>query len=268
VAIPQREESMSLMLQEKEAPVKGVDKAPVVATKLYLIVDDEEDLSGAERCIEGVLLGPRIVAKGDIQALQDMISAIKRRLNSSVLALDLEDADLEGLDWLTGLDKTAAKEGMVLKLLLPGSRSAEELNRSVRAITNICGGVRPALWGRVVYPSNLFFMDELAECTELLAVDLDALARYMIGIHDDDVWTDLFMPSLRHALSEAMKSANTLQKGVAVFSVELLGSPSMLEHLVRQGVEILAIGQEEYITVRHIVASVEKRMLLDRARRG
>ena len=61
-----------------------------------------------------------------------------------------------------------------------------------------------------------------------------------------------------------LMGAASLDRKVAVMSPDLVGSPTLLELLVREGVEILCLKPEEMQTVKHIVASIEKRMLLER----
>jgi len=69
--------------------------------------------------------------------------------------------------------------------------------------------------------------------------------------------------ALEKALAQALASK---KNRIAIISDDILSTPSLLEFLVRGGADILCPSPAELNTVRHIVASVEKRMLIERER--
>ncbi|KYK29645.1 MAG: hypothetical protein AYK23_01560 [Candidatus Proteinoplasmatales archaeon SG8-5] len=157
--------------------------------------------------------------------------------------------------------------GIELSLLLPGTRSIEEMKNAVNLVKRYWKGPKVKHWLPVRYPSNLFFMEELADNSDMFALDLDTFARLMLGATDeDDDWVDYSLSVLRSAYSEMFMGASALDKNLAVLSPDLVGAPSLLEFLVREGAEILCVRAEEFSTVKHIVASIEKRLLLERSR--
>ena len=63
-----------------------------------------------------------------------------------------------------------------------------------------------------------------------------------------------------------MESCSGMDSSIAVLSKDLIAMPSLLEFLVRNGTEILCVVPRDLQTIQHIVASVEKRMLLETGR--
>ena len=160
-------------------------------------------------------------------------------------------------------------------ILIPGIRSSEELAKEISTINSALEGLVPRakMWVRIMYPSNLFFMDSLASNGDVLALDLDMLGRLMLGGGEDGHWLIFSFKALEKALGEALLSVRNQKAGssgmgstIAVLSEDLVAMPSLLEFLVRNGTQILCVVPRDLHTIRHIVASVEKRMLLETGR--
>jgi len=109
-----------------------------------------------------------------------------------------------------------------------------------------------------MYPSNLYFMDSMA--ADAVALDADSLGRLMLGIEGGS-WADMSTQALERAIQPMLDSRKC---PVAVLARDMVSMPTFLEFLVRNRADIICIRPEELKTVRHIVASVEKRMVLER----
>jgi phosphoenolpyruvate synthase/pyruvate phosphate dikinase len=267
LTLPHREDSLSLMDLPK--PTLTSLDGPVIATKLFLKVDNEEDIGlVADTYVEGLLISKKFIKRNVdwAEKLIDIAKEARRRFSTSGVAVEVPDSDIEELVVFGSHAQTLVESGMEISLLLPGSRSMKELRKIVSAARLHWKGPPTKIWLQIKYPSNLFFMDTLAEHSDFIAVDLESFIRFMLGVSDEGVeeWMDFSLPVLRNAYSEMLMSASTLERKVVALSPDLVGSPSLLEFLVKEGIEILCVKPEELHTVRHIVASIEKRILLER----
>ena len=266
-ALPSREDSLSLMMPaEEEVEEKVAPRMPVVATKLYVHVADDAVLSDiSDSYIEGILIDPRFLegAENWVGGMVSLVTEAKRQFNTTRFIMQMTESLARSPETLVELTGELAEHEVELALLLPGIRSSEEFERAVRSLRGAWEEGCPKLWSRVMYPSNIFFMDVLARHSDMLALDLDALARFMIGATDEEEWLNFSVPSFRRALTEIFEHSRAFRTGTVVISPDLVSTPGLLELLVRQGTEILCVGAEDLGTVGRIVASVEKRMLIE-----
>jgi hypothetical protein len=103
----------------------------------------------------------------------------------------------------------------------------------------------------------------MAKSADVLALDLDSLSRLMLGGGEGGEWMLHAMPALETALEGAFSNKPA---AFAILSEDMVAMPSMLEFLVRRGADIICVRPPEIHTVKHIIASVEKRMLLEQGR--
>lgn len=267
-ALPHRDPSLTLMpISGKRAPSES--QFPVIATKLFLKVDAAEDVDVlGDQYVEGLMFTVTFTsARGWSSRLLDTVKEARRRLNVSRIVIALPDDELDELVSFSRNARDLVESGIELSLLLPGARSVEEMRAAVGLAKRHWKGPKVGHWLPIKYPSNLFFMEALADNSDLFALDLDTFARLMLGASDEeDERVDYSLSVLRNAYSEMFMGASALDKKLAVFSPDLVSAPSLLEFLVREGVKIICVRGEEFGTVKHIVASIEKRLLLERGR--
>jgi len=259
--LPPREYSLSLMERRRSTPVSTLQHGPVIATKLFLNLEEPDDINRVgDEYIEGLIISGSI----DSDGMASIISEAKRRFRTSQAIVELKSEEPEDI-------ASTMREIMGLEIepgiLIPGIRSSDELTKVINHLDQALEGLspRPKIWLRVMYPSNLFFMDTLSSKADILALDLDMLGRLMLGGGEDGHWLIFSFTALEKALGEALASVREqgTNSGIAVLSQDLVAMPSLLEFLVRNGTEILCVQPRDIQTVRHIVASVEKRMLLE-----
>jgi hypothetical protein len=263
--IPPRERSISL-LEPVMPKTISAPAGPVIATRIFLAAPDLAHITAAgESYVDGVLVTGNILSRNNWNSeLSAMAPEARRRLRSGIIVLELSDVSKPMLDKLTSSFKIIADNGMRPGVLIPGIRSSGELAKIVAAICSSGDGSQPEIWVRVMYPSNLFFLDSLAGASDVMALDLDSLAKLMLGGGDGADWLPHTVPALESALESAF---NNKPGTFAIMSDDMISMPSMLEHLVRKGADIICVGAAELGTVKHIIASVEKRMLLEQGRK-
>jgi len=256
--LPKREFSLSLMEQKKPTPISKIQHGPVVATKLFLSIEEPDDINRlGDEYIEGLIISKNI----DDNDISQIISEAKRRFRTSQAVIELKNENLENT---AGIMREIMGHEIEPGILIPGIRSSDELAKVINNLNMALEGLspRPNLWVRIMYPSNLFFMDTLANRADVLALDLDMLGRLMLGGGEAGHWLIFSFQALEKALGEALASCSG-KSSIAVLSEDLVAMPSLLEFLIRNGTEILCVKPGDVQTIRHIVASVEKRMLLE-----
>ncbi len=255
--MPPREPSLTLMDARKTQPVV-LDRGPVLAANLFVIIQGKDDLDKLEAGnVQGTVIGSSFPGK----EVPGLLEELKRSFGISTVIIE---SDREKPQELALALQAITDKGLQPGVLIPGIRSPSELARIVSGIRlNVEYPVD--IWVRIMYPSNLFFMNAMAEKVDVLALDLDMLGRLLLGADDDGRWMSQSIPALEKALSDSISDIGS-QAGLAVLSRELVGLPGFLEFLVRRGLGTYCVNPEDYQTIRHIVASVEKRILLEAGR--
>jgi len=260
IELPKREFSLSLMEQNKPVQTSTIQHGPVIATKLFLNVEGQDSINRlADEYIEGLMISKNI----EQNEISQIVSEAKRRFKTSQVVIELKNENHEDI---ANTMREIMKQDVQPGILIPGIRSSDELAKVINNLNLALEGLspRPKIWLRIMYPSNLFFMDALSNKADVLALDLDMLGRLMLGGGEDGHWLIFSHAALEKALGEALISCSDSE--IAVISEDLVAMPSLLEFLIRKGTQILCVEPQDIQTVRHIVASVEKRMLLEGSR--
>jgi hypothetical protein len=260
--LPHRTRSVSLLeSEERPAPAPG-QPSPVVAAAMFVCAEDLSEAGAlADEYLEGILLaGDPLSGEGWLDRARESAAEAKRRFRSSTAVFEVRGLDRAKAERLATVAAELSGIGMQAGALIPGIRSEDELTRVVREIRSAGAAPAPQVWVRVMYPSNLFFMDSLARHSDALVLDLDSLGRLMLGATDDGKWLPFSIPALEKALEQPLRSK---YGRMAAMSADLVSTPGLLEFLVRNRADILCVHPREVATVKHIVASVEKRILLE-----
>ena len=261
--IPPREQSISLLGPAKH-PVQAAP-APVVAARLFLSASGISDMGSiGDAYADGILAtGIQLSAPDVAKGVASFSAEAKRRFGASSFIIEVGETSAQAMGGLAGAFDAIMSNGMQPGLLIPGIRSTEELARTIRQIkSGLPAAAKPEIWLRVMYPSNLYFLDSLAGLADVLALDLNSLGKLMMGA-EQGKWVRHSAEALEKALGPVFASR---AKPIAVISEDLVSTPGLLEFLVRNGTDILCPGLSEMNTVRHIAASVEKRMLIEQGR--
>lgn len=260
--IPARAQSISLLQKAvPDMPQASAIQAPVVAARLFLLVSEPSDLNIlGDSYADGIIIGSKMLAGNDSKVTISKTAAeAKRRLRISSVIMEISDTGPQTMGSLASSIAELSAQGLQIDIQVPGIRSGEELSRAVRAIRAAVPD-RVSIWVRVMYPSNLFFMEEMAAHSDVLALDLDSLGRLMLG-SEPGVSAHYSVPTLEKALEQTFAQKT---RPLAVISEDLVSTPGLLEFLIRKGADTICVKPAELTTVRHIAASVEKRMLLER----
>jgi hypothetical protein len=269
-SLPRRADSLRLTPKPELGFTLPADiNAPIIATRLFVKLHDEKAFGSLrEAYVEGMVITQDFIEKHkDWQKRAVSLSLdFNRRLRTATVVVETNQSKISELETFSKLSKQLSDSGINLVILLPGCRSSEDLARLSENIAEAMHDVPFKLWASMKYPSNMFFMDALAARSDVLALDLNSLGRLMMGITSgqDEGWLNYSLPVLHSALSSILKNALEFKKQVAVLSPKLVSAPSLLEYLVREQASILCVEPDELQTVRHIVASIEKRMLIER----
>lgn len=176
--LPPREFSLSLMEQKKTAPVSAIQHGPVIATKLFLSIEEKDDIGLlGDEYIEGLVISRNI----NYDDIGQIVAEAKRRFKTSQAIVELKSEETEHI---AGTMREIMGHEIEANILIPGIRSSDELTKVINHLNLALEGLspRPKIWLRVMYPSNLFFMDNLADKADMLALDLDMLGRLMLEI--------------------------------------------------------------------------------------
>jgi len=261
--LPPRERSISLLEPVKH--VHAAEQAPVVAARLFLHIENRADLDAlGDSYVDGIIAAGNPLSREDWkQNIESITAEAKRRFRSSSVIIELGDTEPQTLGRLAEAAESISQAGMQAGMLIPGIRSDAELAKVIRILKSaLPEASKPAIWVRVMYPSNLFFMDALAEMSDVLLLDMDSLGRLMLGT-DSGKWKHFSIPALEKALEQTFASKSN---PLAIISEDMVSTPGLLEFLIRSGTDMLCLRPSELQTVRHIVASVEKRMLLEQGK--
>jgi len=259
--LPPRESSLTLMEKTRPMAPRPKEGGPVIATRLLLRIDDKTQVHGLDiDYVEGIMLSKDIKPND----MAEILDHAKRGTGSRVAIIEM---DRERLEDMGATLQDVSSRGMEAGIMIPEIRSSEELAKVKGLIDSAIGdtGPKPRIWLRIMYPSNLFFMDSLADMAHVLALDLDMLGRLLLGGGEDGKWLNYSTPALEKALKDAIESCGKRDR-IAVMSKELVSMPGLLEFLVREGIGFFCVEPGDFQTIRHIVASVEKRILLESGR--
>jgi len=258
--MPPRDRSISL-LEPAPKPARLTEPAPVLAMRMYLRVESAGEISPiADTYVDGVIITADPLAKPEWScSFGTFAQEVKRKFRASETVIEISDTAQVTMQRLGEACQAISSAGMRPAVLIPGMRSPEELAGTVRTIkTAAASAPELAIWVKVMYPSNLYFMDSIA--ADVLALDTDSLGRLMLGLEKGDL-TQVSSQALEKAMQPALASKKS---PIAVISEDMVSMPTFLEFLVRNRADILCPRPRELGTVRHVVASVEKRLLMEK----
>ncbi|MCK4757425.1 MAG: hypothetical protein KAS67_03135, partial [Thermoplasmata archaeon] len=238
-------------------------KSFTASTKIILKIDGFASLEAAsgdarnDVLLTGDWIGP--------SGLGETLAEASRKFPSSEIIVQMGKGDA----WLKECIRAMARLGKTggnFSLLLPGMRTLDEHRRTIKTLKDTMpdSSDMPGLWACVAYPSNLFFLEELARDVDVVSVDLESLALHMTG-HTLTSKLRYDEHSLREALELLMKTVKTGNRPFGVHTPDFFGSPALLEFLIRRGANILAVSRDEVELVSQIIKTLEIKIAAERA---
>ena len=154
------------------------------------------------------------------------------------------------------------REGKRISIMLPEARTLAEHHKVMKLLAwTIPDEIpMPEIWASLVYPSNLFFISEMSRGVDVISADLECL-MINLGGHAETGPSQVRYDD--HSVIEAMThltdSVKRVRKKLAVHSPSFKSNPGLLETLLRQKVNILAISPDEIEIIGQLVHSLEER---------
>jgi pyruvate,water dikinase len=158
-------------------------------------------------------------------------------------------------------------------VMLPFVRTTWEVERALQIMKEegLERGRDFKIWAMAEVPSVIFVADELCKYVDGFSIGSNDLTQLMLGVDRDSEilpkldprYFDERDPAVLRAISHLIKVAH--KHGVAV---SICGQgPSYLEDfvewLVRQGIDSISVNPDAVIRVRHLVAQVERKIMLE-----
>ncbi len=243
-----------------EPPLTIITPAPQqLRTKLFIKVSDLSQLDTLDRRdFQGILLagGWHQGFAGLLDELKPRFAELTRKFQGIKFIIQLPtDPELR-----TQIMRAA--EGIPCNFLLPPTRTVDELHKISMGLRK---SGQPKLWAQVAYPSNLFFIERTVPEVDAISADLETLAIHLVGKGHETSHTPKYdSHSMQEAISHLIEKAHVGGADLSVHRPDFSMAPALLEHLIRHNVDILCVSPGEFETVKHIVGSVEKRMLQER----
>jgi pyruvate,water dikinase len=211
------------------------------------------------------LASAELIGNGHLHERQERNPLLGYRGSHRLLS-EPELLDLE----LSALTRLAKKGLTNLEVMVPMARTLQELDRMLTYLRRSPLGAEYhiPLWAKCETPALLIQMEALVE-RELAGVCLDvlALSQLIVVIDRDNARVghrlDQTDPAVRDSLAYAIAACRQGRLAVTVLSDGEDLRPETVQAAVEAGVTGIAVLPERLVEARALVASVERRMVLD-----
>jgi pyruvate,water dikinase len=160
-----------------------------------------------------------------------------------------------------------------LHVMIPFVRTVGELEKAIK-IMNENGLKRNKdfkLWIMVEVPSTVFLIDQFLEYVDGVSIGSNDLTQLILGVdRDNEDLSDLFDerdPAVLKALEIVITSCRKYHKTVSICGQAPSVYEEIVEFLVRNGITSVSVNPDAIESTRKLVASVEKKILLDKIRK-
>ena len=160
-----------------------------------------------------------------------------------------------------------------LHVMLPFVRTARELQQCIRLIAESGLSDRPGfeLWVMAEVPSVLFNLERYAELgVKGISIGSNDLTQLVLGAdRDSEVLADTFDerdPAVTAYLTELIPKARRLGLATSICGQAPSVHPEYADLLVRAGIDAVSVNIDAVGKARRLIASAERRLLLDAAR--
>ncbi|MEA3191541.1 MAG: pyruvate, water dikinase [Thermoplasmata archaeon] len=157
--------------------------------------------------------------------------------------------------------------------MLPFVRTLREFRQAKRILEE--EGLRRRdgfqVWIMVEVPATVFLIDQfLAEGLDGVSFGTNDLTMLVLGIDRDDPSTqeiyDERDPAVLRAMGHVLRACVAAGVPTSVCGQAPGNDPAMVEFLVREGATSLSVNPDKAVATRHLVASIERKVLLDGVR--
>jgi pyruvate,water dikinase len=167
------------------------------------------------------------------------------------------------------------REEMELKnvhVMFPFVRTTWELERAIKIMED--EGLKRSrgfkVWIMVEVPSTVILADEFAKMVDGFSVGSNDLTQLTLGVDRDSSFLakmgyfDERDPAVLRSIELLIDAAHRQGKTVSICGQAPSVYPEIVENLVRKGIDSISVNPDSVIRVRKHVASVEKRILLEK----
>ncbi len=158
-----------------------------------------------------------------------------------------------------------------LWVMVPFVRTVEELI-SIRKILERKGFFKDRdfkFWMMVEVPSNVFLIEEFLKYVDGVSIGSNDLTQLVLGVdRDNELLAHLFderNPAVLKAIEKVIKACRKMGKTSSICGQAPSLYPEFVEFLVRCGITSISVNPDVIERTRRIVASAERRILLDKA---
>jgi pyruvate,water dikinase len=180
----------------------------------------------------------------------------------------LNDPDVLVME-VKAIEKVFSRGYENLQIMLPMLRSADEVGQFVRQWESMTGkSAHPELWVKCETPATAILVEDMvAYPVAGVAYAVPALSQLVVGIDQNNIAVghqlDQADPAVLHLLGESIATARQHHLATAVVSEGVPMRPEAVEAAVRSGVTAVCVRRDDAAEMQRLVASIEKRMLLD-----
>ncbi|MBD3341462.1 MAG: phosphoenolpyruvate synthase, partial [Candidatus Lokiarchaeota archaeon] len=160
-----------------------------------------------------------------------------------------------------------------LHVMIPFVRTIEELKTAIE-IMNENGLTRNRdfkLWIMVEVPSTVFLIERFLEYVDGVSIGSNDLTQLILGVdRDNENLSELFderNPAVLKALEMIIMACRKTNKTVSICGQAPSVYEEIVEFLVKHGVTSVSVNPDAIESTRRLVASVEKRFLLNKMRK-
>lgn len=162
-----------------------------------------------------------------------------------------------------------------VQLMLPFVRTVEEL-ASVRELVGQSGLLDDRgfqLWMMVEVPSNVLLLEEfLAQGVHGVSIGSNDLTQLILGIDRDNARLasafDERNPAVMQAMEYVVKTCRKYHVAVSICGQAASVYPEITEALIEAGVTSVSVNADVAVATRQLIASIERRLLLDQLTRS
>lgn len=177
-----------------------------------------------------------------------------------------EVLDLE----IMALTKLVKKGLNNVALMMPMARSSSEIKRMLAYLqTSALGQVHPInLWIKCETPATLIQMEELCDLGIAgVCFDVPSLAQLILGFDKENMQVAHYVDQTEEAVVQAITYAIATCRGLGIPTMLVAEMeelrPELVQAAIQAGLTAISINTEMLIPMHGLVASIERRMLLD-----
>lgn len=183
------------------------------------------------------------------------------RLLSEPHVLDLE---------LRALELVLRKGLSNYSIMLPMVRSLDEVKRAMVYIreSKYCLDFQPEIWVKCETPALIILIEQLCELDIAgVCFDVPALAQLLSGIDQANYQVAHHLDHASQALKESLAYALSVCREAGISSMLISEDsqlrPEIIQVAVEAGVTAISVHPEDLMTAHGLVASIERKMILD-----